>query len=186
MTMIKKGIRILAIDGSAFGKRDGDSLVVGVIGRGDEVEGVLSFRVDADGADATKKLIDAAGRSRFSDQIRLVAIHGITLAGLNIVDITHVSKMLEVPVVGVVRKKPDRNALERAVRASKNNAERKLEVLKGIRENAKTVRRGGFYFQCVGIPEKDLREVSDSAIRLLRLAHLIASGVRTGESKGRM
>lgn len=184
--MIKKGVRILAIDGSAFRKKDRDSLVVGVVGRGDEVEGVLSFRVDVDGADATKKIIDSAVGSRFADQIRLVAIHGITLAGLNIVDIPHVSKILEVPVVGAVRRKPDRNELERAVRVSGNNAGRKLEVLRGIRESSKVFRCEGFYFQCVGISEGDLREVAGGAIRFLRLAHIIAGGVKTGESKGRI
>lgn len=184
---MKKGIRILAIDGSAFSRKEGgDSLAVGVVGREGEVEGVLSFRVGIDGDDATQKIMRAVKGTRFREQIRLIAVHGITLAGLNFVDITKIGKDLKVPVVGVVRSRPRAKELEKAIRASKVDVAGKLKLFRKIHEGLETVRHGGFYFQCVGIRKEDLVDVSEETIRLLRLAHLIASGVRMGESKGRL
>jgi uncharacterized protein len=183
---MKKGIRILAIDGSAYGKTDADSLIIGVVGREDGVEGVISFRVGVDGSDATDKIIGSVSRSRFADQIRLVAVHGITLAGLNLVDIIRLNRDLKIPIVSIVRRKPHRKELEKAIRASKNGIERKLHLLKSIHENSETFRKDGFYFQCAGASKKDLAEVSEGAIGFLRLAHIVANGVARGESKGRI
>ena len=183
---MKKGVRILAVDGSAFRKAERDSLAVGVVGRDGEVEGVLSFRVGVDGEDATDKILKAVKGTRFREQIRLIAVHGITLAGLNFVDMTRLNDALGVPVIGVVRSRPRAGELERAIRASGTDVRRKLALFRKIRAGSKTVRSGGFYFQCVGINKEGLRGVSDGAVRFLRLAHLIASGVRNGESKGRM
>ncbi len=159
---------------------------MGVVGRDDEVEGVISFRVDVDGYDATRKIIKAVKNSRFRDQIRLIAIHGITLAGLNFVDLVAMSGELGIPAVGVVRSRPRAKELENAIRASETDVARKLSLFRKIHAGTVTVRSNGFYFQCVGITKEDLRNVSDGAVKFLRLAHLIASGVRTGESKGRM
>jgi endonuclease V-like protein UPF0215 family len=110
----------------------------------------------------------------------------VTLAGLNFVDLAELRGRLGIPVVGVVRSRPRARELEKAIRASGIDAKRKLALFRKIRKESETVRLGGFYFQCVGIKKDDLQPVSGNAIRLLRLAHLIASGVRTGESKGRM
>jgi hypothetical protein len=184
---MKKGVRILAVDGSAFSRKaGGDSLAVGVVGREGEVEGVLSFRVEVDGDDATRKIARAVAGSRFREQIRLIAVHGITLAGLNFVDLVELNRSLGIPVVGVVRSRPRASELAKAIRASKVDVARKLSMLKKIRGKSETIRAGGFYFQCAGIRKDELRDVADVAARFIRLAHLIANGVTTGESKGRM
>jgi endonuclease V-like protein UPF0215 family len=184
---MKKGIRILAIDGSAFSREEGgDSLAVGVVGREGEVEGVISFCVGVDGDDATGKIIKAVKGTRFREQIRLIAVHGITLAGLNFADLVKINSDLGIPVVGIVRSRPRAKELEKAIRASGTGVARKLLLFRKIHRGLETVKYGGFYFQCVGIKKEELADVSDEAVRLLRLAHLIASGVRTGESKGRM
>jgi hypothetical protein len=183
---MKKGARILAIDGSAYRKQDADSLIVGVVGREDEVEGVLSFRVQVDGEDSTKMIIRSASRSRFYDQIRLVAVHGVTLAGLNVVDLPSLGRELGIPVVGVVRRRPHAGELEKAVRASGIAVERKLALLRKIRKGSEAFRMEGFYFQAAGITKDELRGVSGSAVRFLRLAHIIANGVARGESRGRI
>lgn len=80
---MKAGSRILALDDSSFGKT-GKSLVIGVVGRKGVIEGILSFSVSVDGSDATKILIARVKRSRFFQQIRLIATNGITFAGLNL------------------------------------------------------------------------------------------------------
>ena len=182
---MKKGIRILAIDGSAYRKTDADSLIIGVIGRGEGVEGAVSFRVAVDGSDATKKIMDSVSGSRFADQIRLMAVHGITLAGLNLVDIVKLNRGLKIPIVSIVRKKPHEKELEKAIRASKNDVGRKLSLLKAIHANSETFRKDGFYFQCTGASKDDLVKITSGAIKFLRLAHIIANGIARGESKGR-
>jgi hypothetical protein len=184
---MKKGIRILAIDDSPFSKGDRDALIVGVIGRADgDVEGVVSSHVAIDGTDATKKIVAMVRGSRFSGQVKLIALHGIALVGLNVVDIIGIGRELKMPVVIVVRKKPHEKKLANAIRLSGNGVARKLSALKDIRENSELVRRNGFYLRYAGMTKKEVAEVQDSAARFLRLAHIIASGVAGGESKGRI
>ena len=103
---MKKGIRILAIDGSAL-QEDGRGLAHH---RSDRERGRGRGRrlvpCGLDGSDATKKIMDSVSGSRFADQIRLMAVHGITLAGLNLVDIVKLNRGLKIPIVSIVRKKP--------------------------------------------------------------------------------
>ncbi len=79
--MYKKGIRILAVDDGPLDKSGKGVLVVGIVGREGTIEGVLSFRVDADGSDATERLSATIQKTRFRDQIKLIALNGVTLAG---------------------------------------------------------------------------------------------------------
>lgn len=183
---MKKGIRILALDDSAFSGRDRDALVVGVIGRESEIEGVMSFRVGVDETDSTRRIIENISKSRFKDQIRLIAIHGITFAGLNIIDIVKVRNALKVPVLSIVRRKPHERDLEKAIRLSGKGVDGKLAMLRAISKNAEIGRDRGFYLQFVGVNKKEAAEVCAKATYFLRLAHLIANGVAKGESKGRI
>jgi endonuclease V-like protein UPF0215 family len=104
-TSLKRGIRILAIDDSSFCKSDSDALVVGVLGREGVIEGIISFRVKVNGSDAAEQIIRRVGKSKFLGQIRVVAVHGATLAGLNIVDAEEISDELGLPVICIVKKK---------------------------------------------------------------------------------
>jgi endonuclease V-like protein UPF0215 family len=183
---VKQGIRILAIDDSSFGKGDMEALAVGVVGRGELVEGMLSFKVRVDGNEATEKIIEKIRRSHFSDQIKLVVLHGITLAGLNMVDIIKVSKELKIPVVSIIRRRPHSAELERAIEASGENAKKKLALLKRLNAVLEINKSGGFYVQRAGIGAKEFAKFQPSAVHLLRLAHLIANGIARGESKGRI
>ncbi len=183
---VKQGIRILAIDDSSFRKSDKEALVVGVVGRPNVVEGVLSFRVKVDGSDATEKLVSKVVHSRFSDQIKLVAIHGVTLAGLNMVDIIKASRELGIPVVSIVRRKPHGKDLEKAIRAKGVGSAKRLALLSRLNSKLKIERANGFYVQRSGISKNEFLGLQRGAVELLRLAHLIANGVATGESSGRM
>lgn len=182
---LKSGVRILAIDDSSFSKKDREALAVGVVGRGDLIEGVLSFKVKVDGSEATEKIINKVKKSHFSDQIKLVALHGITLAGLNMVDIIKVNKTLKIPVVSIIRRKPHSTELQTAIKASGINAKKKLELLKKLNAALKITRSNGFYVQHSGMEAKEFAKFQANAVHFLRLAHLIANGIARGESKGR-
>jgi endonuclease V-like protein UPF0215 family len=183
---VKQGIRILAIDDSSFSKKDKEALVVGVVGRQDLIEGVLSFHVKVDGSDATGKIISKVKRSHFRDQIKLVALHGVTLAGLNMVDLRRVSGELKTPVVSIIRRKPHADELEKAIKSAGRGASKRLALLKEMNAMMPIRRHAGFYVQHAGIKADDFAKLQENAIRFLRLAHMIANGVSSGESKGRI
>ncbi len=183
---IKQGVRILAIDDSSFSESDRQALAIGVIGRGDTVEGILSFRVAVDGSDATQKIVGKVRRSRFADQIRLIALNGVTLAGLNVVDIAKAGKALRVPIVSIVRRKPHSKELEKAIAKHGSGAGARLSLIRTLNSKFAIERAGGFYVQRAGISSADFKRLQPSAVKLLRLAHIIASGVSNGESKGRV
>jgi len=183
---MKEGIRILSVDDAPFAKSGGESLVVGIVARKGIVEGVISFYVTVDGNDATDKLISKIRQSRFLREIKLVALNGITLAGLNIVDIIRVNSELSIPVLAITRKKPNQRAMEHAIERSGKGVEEKIKLLRKINKTSLSSRLNGLYIQYIGINGKELSAFVNTAYQMLRLAHLVASGVVKGESKGRL
>jgi hypothetical protein len=184
---MKSGIRIIAIDDSKFSPGEKDVLVVGVVERLGIVEGVLSCRVEADGSDATAKIIGMLSGSRFLEQIRLIAMNGTTVAGMNLVDITRIHSRFGLPVMAVTRKRPHPEMLKRSMASIKNRGYlRKAATIDRISEAAGIDRSGGFYVQHIGIEKKEVSRYIKNASESLRLAHMIASGVVRGESKGRL
>lgn len=185
--MLKEGIRLLAIDDSPFSKKDKDALAVGVLGRKGVIEGIISFRIKVDGPDSTKKIISKVKTSRFCNQIGIIVLHGITLAGLNLVDIVELNQKLKIPIIEITRKTPSRKRLWNAMQtAGLKDLIRRKKVLDRMEDNMPSVRSGGFHVQYLGIGRKDLEKHLDDSISFLRLAHIIASGVVKGESKGRL
>lgn len=187
---MKRDARFLGIDDAPFSKGDERVRVVGVVTRGPQyIEGVLSTDVAVDGHDATDRLLDRLIRSRFRSMWRAVFLNGIFLGGFNLVDVDRMHEALGVPVMALIRSAPRprlvRHALTRAFKDWEpvwaRVAELEPEPLPGLRlwatlrgatapEAARLVRaltvRGW-------IPEP------------LRLAHVIASGVTRGESRGK-
>jgi endonuclease V-like protein UPF0215 family len=183
---LKRGIRILAIDDSHFTKEDGRALAVGVVGRPGVIEGILSFRVAVDGNEATRALIHRVRTSKFAGQIKLIVTNGITLAGLNMLDLEEISERLRVPVVSIVRRRPHKTRLEAAIRKSGKDVRVKLALLKKLNANLSIKRVEGLYVQPAGISNEAFKPMQANAYYFLRLAHLIASGVAKGESRGRV
>lgn len=184
---MKPGIRVLGIDDSPFSRGDETALVIGVVCRkekekGLEVEGVLSTRVEVDGEDATEKLLETILGSRFFPQIHAILLNGIMLAGFNVVDIKEVAKQTKLPVIAITRKKPNAEKVGRAIRNVANPGQK----LARIDSSGGSVRAGSFFIQFSGTDLNDAKEI----VRLfgngpVRLAHIIASGVVRGESRGR-
>ena len=185
---MKREIRILGIDDSPFEKHQkGKVLVVGTIFRGGEwIDGILSTKVTIDGKDSTEKLISMINKCKFKTQLRAIVINGIALGGFNIIDIEKLSKKTRIPVIVVVRHMPDFK-----------NIKKTLEKL-GMKSKYKLIQNAGtplkfkkVYFQFKGTTEEDAREIlkiscTHSFIpEQIRVAHLIASGIIEGESRGR-
>lgn len=186
---MKKGVRVLSVEGAPFKKSDKDTIVIGIISRGQLIEGLLSLKVSVDGEDATDNLARRIKSSRFRDQIKLIALNGIALAGLNIVDIVELNSMLKIPIIAVTRKKPRLSAMSKAIIAStksKSSARKKIALLKKIKEAAEEFHIAGFYVQCIGINAHEVKNKLGEVVSMLRISHIIASGISKGESKGRM
>jgi len=180
---MKRGARVLAIDDAPFSKGEEDVLVVGVVWRSGIVEGVLSTRVKKDGSDSTRRLIALVKGTRFKEGLRLILLHSVTLAGFNIVDINELARATGVPVLTLVRKRPNMGDVEKALKRF-DDFERRWGLIKRA---GRIYRIRGFYCQLAGLGEREAEEALERfGVEGVRLAHLIASGVTRGESKGRM
>lgn len=180
---MKFGIRVLGIDDAPFSKNTKTVLVVGVVYRSNIIEGILCTKVRKDGRNSTKKLLEMVNNSKFKSQIKVLFIHSITLAGFNIIDINKLSKELEIPIITITRKKPDMKEVEKALLNFKD-WKRRLNIIK----KAGTVHKYKAYMQLAGINLEESKKILKGFAPIpepIRLAHLIASGIVRGESKGK-
>lgn len=181
---------VVGFDDAPFARTHrGDVLVVGAVFAGPRLEGVLSGRVRRDGVNATRVLAELVAGSRFAAHLQAVMLQGIAFAGFNVVDLEALHRTLALPVMVVARKKPDLDAIRRALLQRVPGGARKWALI----ERAGPMRRlGGVYVQCAGI---DLEAAGGVLQRFtlnslvpepLRVAHLIAGGIVEGESRHRV
>lgn len=186
----KKEMRIIGIDDSPFDKFKAPKskvLVVGVITRGGaSIEGVLSAKVRIDGSDSAKKIIGMINKCKFRPQLQCIFLNGIAVAGFNVVDITELNKKTDLPVIVIIRKMPDIEKIKNTLK--KINQKNKIKLI----EKAGQVKNIGTVFvQLAGIDlertEKIMKIACTNSLvpEPLRLAHLIASGIVDGQSRGR-
>lgn len=179
---------VVGIDDAPFDAEErGAVAVVGAVYANLRLEGVLRSRVRRDGADATRALAAMIGQSRFSAHLQAVLLQGITLAGFNVVDLRGLSGALELPVLAVVRRKPDLEAVERALRQKVPGGVRKWRLVEAA---GAPERVGEVWVQRAGL---SLEEAGALVTRLavhgklpepLRVAHLIAGALGRGQSRG--
>ncbi len=189
---IKEEIRILGWDDSPFSEEDERVPIVGSVVRGGKpyLDGVLVEDIAVDGFDATQKIAKASKNTKHRDQLRIIMLDGITFAGFNTVDIEKLHRETDLPVVVVTRKNIDFGKFKKA-----------MEKLPGFKRRWKCIERAGdlkelsmpdgkLYFQNIGISEKKTKELlkmstSNSLTpEPIRISHLIASGIKEGESIG--
>ncbi len=183
---MKEGIRIMAVSCAPLERKR--TLLVGVISRMGYMEGILSTYVAVDGTDSTDVIAKMLNGSRFGDQVRLIAVNGIGIAGLNILDINGVEKKTKTKVLSITRGKPRPIELIKALKTysklEKVDVEDRVQLVKGLK-NLNKFKLEGFYSQ-TSLDKADAKRFIPEAFELLRVAHLIASGVSKGESKGRI
>lgn len=189
---IKDEIRIIAWDDGpfVFGSK-GKDVLIGTIFRGGKIlEGILKTEVKIDGTDSTKKIIDKILECKYKD-LRVIMLNGITVAGFNTIDIKQIYEKTKLPVIVIIRKKPNMKKFVSSLKRMTNSKKRLAMV-----ENAgpiynTTIKDKRLYFQIYGIEKKDAEEIikKTSTVSLipepLRVAHLLATGFILGESIGR-
>ena len=166
----------------------GDVRVVGAVCCRTRLDGVLSSRVRRDGANATDTLIEIVSNSKFNEHIRAVLLQGIALAGFNVVDIRRLSEELDVPVIVTVRRQPRMAMVKDALFDRTPGAARKWKL---IEKAGPLEKLGPMWIQRIGLDAAEATALLRATTlhgnlpEPLRLAHLIAGGVTTGESRGR-
>ncbi len=186
---MKDGIRVLGIDDGYFLKRGSARvLVVGAVLRGNgELEGVLSCHIKKDGRDATNSLIRMINTSKHKRQLRYIMVNGTTMAGFNVLDIAELNKKTRLPVLSILRKKPDLEKVDKALDNFRDKKER-LSIMEKAGE-INQYRR--LWFQTAGLSLSEAKELIDKTLRKsnipepVRIAHIIASGVTYGQSTKR-
>lgn len=189
---IKDEIRVLGLDDGPFERGDREVIVVGTVFRGGSfLDGVLSTSVEVDGLDSTDKLIELIKGTKFKD-LRVIMLDGLAFGGFNLVDIHRLYDETVLPVIVVVRSKPNFAEIKAALENLPNKEERWSLIERAGEVTAVSTKPGKkIHIQFAGIREEDAREIVKlSSTRSLipepiRVAHLIAQGIVLGESKGK-
>ena len=191
--MLKKEIRILGIDDAPFDKfKDKKVLVVGTVFRGgDYLDGILSTYVTVDGIDSTNKLIKIINSSKHKGQLQFIMLDGIAFGGFNVVDIQKLAKKTKFPVIVIIRNYPDLLEIKKALMKLKKGKD-KIKLLEKAGEIFPVkIKNKKIFIQISGLSLEKAKEIVKlTATRSLlpepiRVAHLIASGIVLGESRGR-
>jgi uncharacterized protein len=189
---LKDQARVLGIDDGPFVKGQAFVPLAGVlVCPPNYVEGVMISSCAVDGNDADDAILRMVSGSRFREQVRAIMIDGVALGGFNVVDIKELSEALNAPVITVSRDQPDLGAIEKALKAHFPDWERRLDII--VRHNVREVKlfEGQAFIASVGIEDKE----ADALVRRctvrgclpepIRLAHLVATALVRGESKGK-
>ncbi len=194
---IKQEIRVLGIDDSAL--ISAKIRVVGTFFRGGLwLDGVLSSMITRDGMDATDVIIDMVTSSKHYCQIRAIMLDGITYGGFNPIDIAQIHRETDIPVIVVMRRCPDFDKIRLALTHFDDGPERFEIIRRGgkisrvyISDSRIANSRSPVYIQVSGISREDASRIIQITCTRgnipepLRVAHLIATGIVCGESKGK-
>jgi endonuclease V-like protein UPF0215 family len=180
---------VIGIDDAPFEPAHrGDVLIVGAVYGGGRLEGVVHSRVRRDGVNSTRRIAEMVSGSRFFGHLQLVMLQGIAFAGFNVVDIHTLSRMLELPVLVVMRRAPDLAAIRDALMGKVPGGRRKWRLIEAAGE---VDALGSLHVQRVGI---DMPGATALVQRLavaghlpepLRTAHLIAGGMSPLQTRQR-
>ena len=188
MITLKNGVRSIGIDDGPFNsreKRKSDVLVVGAVYRGGTwFDGLLTTKIRRDGWNATTNLIQMLKGSKFLPQLRYAILDGIALGGFNIIDLDRFHLETGLKILVTVRKRPNLEAMKNAI--SHLGSPRKRMAL--LRTAGDIIPIDNLYCNLKGM---DIEEAK-ALLRLtctrshlpepVRVAHLIAGGVKRGQS----
>jgi len=187
---MKKELRVIGIDDAPFDKFDPLQkfvLVVGTVFRGGSfMDGMLSTHVEKDGEDATLRIMEMINECRFKPQVQAIFLNGIAVAGFNVINPVSLNKETGVPVIVVIRDYPDFKKIFSAL--EKLNMQKKVDIIKKM---PKPIKINDVYIQNIGISKESTKKLlkicctHSNIPEAIRVAHLVASGIVEGQSRGR-
>lgn len=180
-----KTIRSIGFDDEPFERGEAESIgIAGVVCKETRFDGMVWGQVEPDGWDATDEVCRLLEGGKFLQQLHVVLLDGIAFGGFNVIDIAELSDRLALPCIAVTRQPPDFEAIEAA-----------LQHLDAPEKRLATIHRAGdvqpathAHFQAHGCSIADARKVVDKLTVVghipepIRIAHLVATAVSTGES----
>jgi len=181
---------LLGIDDGPFEKfRAGESTpIVGVMMEGaDLVESVAVTRFPVDGPDVSGFIADWIEGLRFRPALKGIVFGGITIAGLSVLDANALNERTELPVLVVNRREPSNDRLREALCAA--GLDDRVPLLDRAPKPFPVGER--LHAAVAGASRERAAQLVRSSVRKsdlpepLRLAHLIARAIVTGESRGR-
>ncbi len=190
---IKREIRIVGVDDAPLATKRANRVdIFGVVYRGGYwFDGLMKGDVEVDGIDATERIAQMILISRHFKQLRIIMLHGLTFAGMNIVDLRTLYDMTQLPTIVVMDRKPRMADFEEAIEKLENSQLRKtaLNAAGEITQIRTKLNAKPIYVQFIGLKLDQLKEVmnvSCTRSRLpepIRVAHMIAS---TGQTPKRL
>ncbi len=181
---------VLGIDDAPFDKGQPQPVrIVAVLMEGNDLmEGMAVTEFPVDGDDATGFLAEWIRMMRWEAALHAVVLGGITLAGLGLVDIEELAERLGVPAFAVTRRETRKSRVGEALTAA-GLADR-LPIV--ARSPAAIRVRPGLYMAFAGTDREHAIALIESTLHKsrmpepLRLAHVIASALAWGQSRGRV
>lgn len=183
----REELKAAGVEDSRFYTLNGNrfSFLVIVLMRGKVITKCIFTRVEVDGFDATDKLISAL----HSEKLDVIMLAGISFAGFNLIDPKRVHAELKIPVIVVIRKKPNTDAMKNALKKHFPDWRRRLEVIEKAGPIYAIKPTGGpssLYVELAGISVEEassiLRDFSicSRVPEPLRVARLIAKSLPPG------
>lgn len=146
----------------------------------------MTSHVVRDGLGATRAMVRMLSEGRLAGQAQAVVLDGVAVGGFNVVDLPALSGALGIPVIAVMRRRPNLEAV-RAAMLHTRHAARRIRVM----ERAGPIHEAdGRFFQAAGASRGTARRILSIASpygaypEALRLAHLIAGAFVHGSSRG--
>jgi endonuclease V-like protein UPF0215 family len=187
--MSQRFSHVIGIDDAPFEPAHrGDVLIVGAVYGDGHLQGVIHSRVRRDGINSTARIAAMVVGSRFARHLQLVMLQGIAFAGFNVVNIHTLSRTLALPVLVVMRRRPDMGAIQRALLGHVPGGKRKWRLIQAAGEVEPL---GPLYVQRAGISQSEAAGVVQRLTLVghlpepLRSAHLIAGGMSPLETSQR-
>ena len=158
------------------------AILAAVLVRGVEIENIKIVRITVDGLDATKKLTKMLNGWKFA----AVLLAGVSFAGFNVIDPTRILAKFGKPTIIISRKKPDNNAVKRALQMHFEDWKirwRVFEKLGSVHEVVALAGEPPVYVETVGVNVRSacnlLRALSGCSRvpEPIRVARLIARGM---------
>ena len=186
---VKSLSNVIGIDDGPFDHdHRGDVPIVGAVFAGLRFDGVVVGRVRRDGVNSTSRIVSLIAGSRFREHLQLVLLNGIALAGFNVVDVPRLHRELGLPVLVVSRRSPDLAAIRSTLLSRVPGGRRKWALIEPLGEMEAV---DNVFVQRAGLSREAANRVvvrfavNGHVPEPLRVAHLIAGAVTTGESRGR-
>lgn len=183
--LIKPEIRILGVDDTPFVPHTKGKLgLIGVIFKGGYwIEGLMKTEITIDGLDATDNLSLMIKKSSHFKQLQLVMLNGIMFGGFNVVNLNRLHLTTKLPILSVIRKKPNLPAIKKAMKNLPNFNKRWKTVIEAgeIFESPTKNNKSKIFFQTSGLDKEDahriirLTSTRSNIPEALRVAHIVAS-----------